>query len=266
MSDYKALTFTVEDGVGTIIMNRPEIRNAFSDDLKDDFLALFRDLQYREDLGAIVIRGDGGVFSGGGNLKGLDGAEETTTQRRRRIQSLHDWFQVYFNLEIPVIAAVDGAAYGGGFGLALGADFILCSETARFCSVFSRIGLVPDVGVLYTLPRIVGLQRAKEIALTNRPIFAEEAKQIGIAMEVYPAETLYEEADKLGKRLCKASTPAQGLTKTILNQSLNLDANALIEMEAAAQGLLLSTQYNKDCLSAFVNKQPLPFNWEKMED
>lgn len=266
MENYKALDFVVKDRVGTITMNRPEIRNAFSDDLKDDFLKLFRDVQYRTDLGAIIIRGSGGVFSGGGNLKSLNESEQTPVEKRRRIQSLHDWFQLYFNLEIPVIAAVDGAAYGGGFALALGADFVLCSEKARLCCVFSRIGLVPDVGALFTLPRIVGLQRAKEIAMTNRPIFAEEAKSLGIAMEVYPTDTLYDEADKLARRLCKSSTPAQGLTKKILNQSFNLDANALIEMESAAQGLLLSTEYNAQALASFVNKTPLAFNWEKLED
>ncbi|MBL4666317.1 MAG: enoyl-CoA hydratase/isomerase family protein [Sneathiella sp.] len=213
MEDYKALEFVLKNRVGTITMTRPEIRNAFSDDLRNDFLKLFRDIQYRTDIGAIIIRGSDGVFSGGGNLKSLNESEQTPVEKRRRIQSLHDWFQLYFNLEIPVIAAVDGAAYGGGFALALGADFVLCSEKARLCCVFSRIGLVPDVGALFTLPRIVGLQRAKEIAMTNRPIFAEEAKTLGIAMEVYPVETLYEEADKLARRLCKSSTPAQGLTK-----------------------------------------------------
>jgi 2-(1,2-epoxy-1,2-dihydrophenyl)acetyl-CoA isomerase len=187
-------------------------------------------------------------------------------QDRGRVQELHDWFQIMLNLEKPVIAAVDGAAYGGGFGLALGADFILLSERARLCSVFSRIGLIPDVSVIFTLPRMVGLQRAKEIAMTGRPVYAEEAKQIGIAMEVYPVETLYKEADKLAQRLALSSTKAQGMTKRAMNQSFTLDATAAVEVEALMQSVLFQSDYHKDAINRFVNKQPLKFNWEDMAD
>ena len=184
---------------------------------------------------------------------------------RRRMYQLHDWFQVLLNLEVPVIAAVDGAAYGGGFGLALGCDFVLASDRARFCCVFQRIGLVPDVGCLFTLPRIVGLQKAKEIAYTARPILADEAKDLGIVMDVYPPEDLMDAALALAGRLAQASTPAIGATKRILNQSFNLDAHALIEMEAAAQAIFFTTDYHKDAVRRFVDKEQLAFNWEAMD-
>lgn len=262
---YETLTYEVKDRVGIVTFTRPKQRNAFSQELKDDLLKLFRARQHDSEIGAMIITGSDGVFSAGGDLKSLNATDRPVDRDRRRIYQVHDWFQVLLNLEIPVIAAVDGPAYGGGFGLALGADFILVSERARLCCVFSRIGLVPDVGCLFTLPRIVGLQKAKEIVYTNRPIFAEEAKQLGIAMEIHPHETLMDEAMALARRLTKASTAAIGCSKRILNQSFNLDAQALVEMEAAAQAVFFATAYHKDAVANFVNKQPMDFNWEAMD-
>lgn len=262
---YETLTYEVQDRVGVVTFNRPEQRNAFTQPFKDDLLALCRARQYDTDIGALVMTGAGGAFSAGGDLKGLNAGDRTTDIDRRRIYKVHDWFQLLLNLEIPVIAAVDGPAYGGGFGLALGADFILASDRARFCCVFSRIGLVPDVGCFFTLPRIVGLQKAKEIMYTNRAILAEEAKELGIAMDVYPQEALMQEAMKLAHRLTKASTPAIGCTKRILNQSFNLDAQALVEMEAAAQAVFFASDYHKQAIANFVDKKPMAFNWEAMD-
>ena len=165
---------------------------------------------------------------------------------------------------MPVIAAVDGAAYGGGFGLALAADFVLASERARFCSVFGRIGLVPDVGVMATLPRVVGLQKAKELVFL-RPVFADEAQTLGITMATYPAEDLLPAAQALAARLRLASRDAIGAAKVILNQSFNLDAKALLEMEAAAQAVMMGSTYHKDAVRAFLDKQPLPFDWERFD-
>ncbi len=266
-ADYKAITFEVADGIGTITLNQPERRNALSPEIRDDFARLIPSLQYDTGLGAIILTGAGGVFCAGGDLKALSEGlgNRNTAEDRQRLYRYHDWFQKLLNLEIPVIAAVDGAAYGAGFSMALAADFILCSDRARLCCVFPRIGLVPDVGAFFTLPRIVGLQRAKEIMFTGRPLDAAEAKDMGIAMEVHPAGELMAAARSLGQRLCKANTPALGATKRIVNQSFNLDANALIEMEAAAQAIYFSSDYHEQAIRGFLDKQPLAYDWERMD-
>ena len=194
---------------------------------------------------------------------GLD--NRNTLDDRQRFYRYHDWFQKLLNIEIPVIAAVDGAAYGAGFSMALSADFILCSNRAKLCCVFPRVGLVPDVGAFFTLPRMVGLQKAKEIMFTGRPLDAMEAKDLGIAMEVHKSDELMNAAMELAERLCKASTPAIGATKRILNQSFNLDANALIEMEAAAQAVCLSSDYHSNAIQGFLNKNPMAYDWERMD-
>ena len=266
-TEYKAITFEVKDRIGIITMNQPERRNALSPEMRDDFGHLIPTLQYDTGLGAIILRGTDGVFCAGGDLKALsDGlGNRNTAVDRQRLYRYHDWFQKFLNLEIPVIAAVDGAAYGAGFSMALSADFILCSDRAKLCCVFPRIGLVPDVGAFFTLPRMVGLQKAKEIMFTGRPLDADEAKDLGIAMDVYGADDLMDAAMELAERLCKANTPAIGATKRIVNQSFNLDAQALIEMEAAAQAIYFSSDYHTDAIKGCLDKKPLAYDWERMD-
>ena len=266
-NEYQAITFETKDRIGIITMNQPERRNALSPEMRQDFLNLIPTLQYDTNLGAIVLQGTDGVFCAGGDLKNLAQAlkNRNTAVDRQRLYRHHDWFQKLLNLEIPVIAAVDGAAYGAGFSIALSADFILCSDRAKLCCVFPRIGLVPDVGAFFTLPRIVGLQRAKEIMFTGRPLDAKEAKELGIAMEVHDAENLKSAAMELAGRLCQANTPAIGATKRIVNLSFNLDANALIEMEAAAQAVYFSSDYHTNAIRSFLDKKPLAYDWERMD-
>ena len=191
---YRALRFEVEGRVATVTMKRPQERNCISDELKADFLHLLRELSYERGLGALIVTGAGGVFCSGGDLKYLQDSERSADWDRRRLYMLHDWMQLLMNLEIPVIAAVDGPAIGAGFGLALAADFLLCSERAYFRASFARVGLVPDAGMMHTLPRIVGMQAAKEIIFTGRSVPAEEAKDLRIALSVHKAEALMDAA------------------------------------------------------------------------
>jgi len=263
-NEYSAIKFDRRDRVGIVTLNNPKQRNPFTPALMKDFAHLFNELQLDTELGALVITGSGGHFCAGGDIKGMT-RERTVEQGRRNLYSIHDWFQKLLNLEIPVITAIDGAAYGGGFSIALASDFVLLSDRARLCCVFSRIGLVPDVGVLFTLPRIVGMQKAKELMFTARPISPQECVDLGIAMSIHTPDKLLDDAMVLANRMCEASTGAIGMTKRILNQSFQLDANALVEMEAAAQGSLLTSAYHKDAIKRFLAKEPLRFNWELMD-
>ncbi|MED5338102.1 MAG: enoyl-CoA hydratase/isomerase family protein [Pseudomonadota bacterium] len=265
-ASYAAIKVEIADHIATVTLDNPKQRNPFTAEFKQDMLTLCRDMQARDDIDVIIITGRDGVFSAGGVLRSLNNMDgRTTTGDRRRIYQIHEWFQTLLNLEMPVIAAVDGAAYGGGFGLALAADFVLASERARFCSVFGRIGLVPDVGVMATLPRVVGLQKAKELVFSSRPVFADEAQTLGITMATYPAEDLLPAAQALAARLRLASRDAIGAAKVILNQSFNLDAKALLEMEAAAQAVMMGSTYHKNAVRAFLDTQPLPFDWERFD-
>ena len=261
--DYRALRFEVTDSIGVITLCRPERRNALSDELKADLTHLMRELSADRELTALVLTGSDSIFCSGGDLKFLNQPGRSTEQDRRRIYQLHDWAQLLMNLEMPVIAAVDGPAIGAGFGIALAADFVLCSPQAVFRASFGRVGLVPDTGLFFTLPRIVGLQLAKEIIFTGRSIDAAEARELRIAMAIHPSDRLLDEAMKLARRFKDAPTAAIGASKRILNQSFNLDARALVEMEAAAQAVFFSSTFHKEAVAGFAERKPFRFDWDR---
>ncbi len=261
---YKAITYNVKDEIAVVTMNRPEARNALDITMREEIADVTLRIRDDESLKAMVLTGAGGAFCGGGDLKALTERRPTAVSGRKRIQDLHLWLPTLVNLEIPVIAAVDGAAYGGGFNLALVADFILASPRARFCSVFGRIGLVPDVGGFYLLPRIVGLQRAKDLMFTARSFGPEEAKEMGIVYEIHPEDVLMERAMEFAGRFRHASRQAIGLTKNVLNQSLTLDEGAVGQLEAYAQSVAFTTDYCGEAINNFLEKRPLEFDWDKM--
>mgnify|MGYP001561452087 CR=1 FL=1 len=244
-----------------IMLNRPERRNAFDLEMRAAMAdAVF---QARDDaqVKSVILCGAGQHFSAGGDLKSLSEKPLPPSAARDRIRRLHLWFRELVNLEKPVIAAVEGAAYGGGFHLALAADFILAARDARFCAVFARMGMVPDLGGFYLLPRIVGLQRAKEIVFTGREISAKEAADLGMVFEVHEPGTTLAQARELAERMASAPTEALGMAKNVLNRSFNLDQDTLAEMEASAQAIALNSQYHQDAVQRFLNKEAMAYTW-----
>ena len=262
--NYKAIIYEIKDEIAVVTLNRPEARNALDIAMREEIADVTLRIRDDESLKAMILTGVGGAVCGGGDLKALTEKKPSAVSGRKRIQDLHLWLTNLINLEIPVIAAVDGAAYGGGFNLALVADFILASPRARFCSVFGRIGLVPDVGGFYLLPRIVGLQRAKDIMFTARSFGPEEAKEMGIVYEIHSEDVLLERAMEFAGRFRHASRQAIGLTKNVLNQSLNLDEKAVGQLEAYAQSVAFTTDYCGEAINNFLEKRPLEFDWDKM--
>ena len=264
--DFETLRYETDEGVGIITFTRPRVRHALDITMRNEIAALLPAICDDESLRALVIIGSGGAFCAGGDLKSLSSEERTIEASRERITRLHTWFAELSNLELPVIAAVDGPAYGAGMNLALCADFVLASKRARFCAVFGRIGLVPDLGGFFLLPRIVGLQRAKELVLTARSVGAEEAKDLGFVLEIHEPEELMEAAIRMAKRFGKSSRVATGQAKAILNQSFHTDQRALADMEAWAQAVCLGSEYHKAAVRRFLDKQPLEFDWDRMDN
>jgi len=245
-----------------VTLNRPERRNAFDLEMRKAIGEAVLAARDDAEVKAVVLTGSGGAFCAGGDLSALSSQERPAFGDRERIRRLHPWFRELVHLEKPVIAAVEGPAFGAGFNLALAADFILGASSARFCAVFGRIGLVPDLGGFFLLPRIVGLQRAKELVFSAREVGAEEALRLGILYAVHPAERLLQEALALAARFHGASTEAIGIAKSVLTRSFNLDYDTLAELEASAQALALHSEYHKDAVARFLEKKPLAFRWD----
>jgi 2-(1,2-epoxy-1,2-dihydrophenyl)acetyl-CoA isomerase len=161
---------------------------------------------------------------------------------------------------------VNGHAAGAGFGLALMADFIFASPSTRFTCSFARIGLIPDWGLLYTLPRAIGMQKAKDIIFSGRRVKPEEAKALGFVHTVVEKdEELVDAASNFARRFCKASTPAIATAKVLLQKTFESDHRTMLEYEAFGQAQLYPTEFHKDAIRRFAAKEPAMFDWEQME-
>ncbi len=255
------IQFTCEDGVGTILLNRPAARNALDHatvvELDDLLVRITRD----DTIRAVILTGAGGAFCAGGDVRSMNETPRSAQDWRSAMRRAHRIVRALHGLDRPVIAAVDGVAFGAGFSLALLADIVLVSSRARFCMAFGRVGLVPDYGALYTLPRVVGLQRAKELVFSAREVGAEEARTLGLALEVHPPEHLLARAGELARALAGASPHAMAITKDALNASLGNELEAMLQLEANAQGIAGTTDYAREAFRRFADKQPARFHW-----
>ena len=256
--------FEVTGGVARFTLNCPRKLNALTAELKNDFVAMLDQVEGNPQVKALIIAGEGRAFSAGGDVSSMGASEKPTHLFRDRVQSMHRWMKRLYDLDCLVIAEVNGLAYGGGMALALAADFVLASPKARFCAVFGRIGLIPDMAMLYTLPRAVGTQRAKELMYTARSIGAEEAQALGIVLAVHSDNELRNESERLARRLAQGSRQAIGLTKHLVNRSHESDYDTMAELEANGQAMMHDTDFHQEAVRRFGAKEPSLYNWDDL--
>ncbi len=258
MNDYETILCELPQPdieVATITLNRPASLNALSRRMADELTDALGKLATDAHVRVLVLRGAGHAFCSGGDVRdmagaGPRGADESLRgmdRYRRMTLALHEFRH-------PVIAAVDGVAFGAGMSIALLADLVLLSDRARLCMVFQRVGLIPDCGALYTLPRIVGVQQAKALALTAREINATEAHAMGLSLEVVPWQQLEARALDLAQSIAKGSSVSLALTKQALDASLQSDLATMLTMEASGQAVALASQEHRLATQAFVRK------------
>jgi len=267
MTENVHTLFDVADGIATLTLNRPEAKNALSNEMRVELERALDECRDRagDDIKVLIITGAGGAFCAGGDVKGMGERSKDPIANRDRMRSSHDTMYKLAHLELPVIALVDGPAAGAGANIALSADFVLATPRGFFVQAFGRIGLVPDWGGFYVLPRMVGLQKAKELVFTARRVHAEEAKELGMVYDIVGQETAMDEAREFASRFCNASTSAIGIAKNILNQSYNLDHRTLIELEASGQSIARMSDFHKEAVRRFKDKEPSLFDWEALE-
>lgn len=249
-------------GVAVVTLDRPGIKNALSPAMADELTALFTQMAHDDSLRAVVLTGAGGDFCAGGDVKAMGGGgPRTHEQRYAGMQRYRRLVNALLGLDKPVIAALDGVAYGAGFSMALTADIVLVSTRVRLAMVFHRIGLVPDLGAWYTLPRVVGLQRAKELVFSAREVGAQEALQMGLALEVLTPEALLPRALALARSFEGASAIALSLSKRALQASLQSDLDSMLDLEAAGQAIASGSDYTREAVRRFAGKEPAQFRW-----
>jgi 2-(1,2-epoxy-1,2-dihydrophenyl)acetyl-CoA isomerase len=255
---YEHLIYEVEDSVARITLNRPERMNAMSTDLRDEIRVAVESAGADAGVKVIVISGMGDrAFSAGADVKDMgEGGAPPSSQVREEVRN--GWNKMVLALletPKPVIAMVNGVAAGGGFGLALACDIRIASENARFGQVFVNIGLVPDCGSTFFLPRLVGTGRALDMIYSGRVIDAAEADRIGLVNMVVPAADLEKVTMDYARQLASKPPLAHAGAKDLVYKGLVSDLRTALDAEADLQALMFSTEDHHEGVSAFLEKR-----------
>jgi 2-(1,2-epoxy-1,2-dihydrophenyl)acetyl-CoA isomerase len=256
---YRTIVVDRGDGVATVTMNRPEARNALDLAMREELSQALDELAADPGVRVVILTGAGGHFSAGGDVKSMQ-RRHTAAEGRARVESLNRFVTRLFHLPKPTIAMVDGFAVGAGCNIALGCDVVVASDRARFGEVFARIGLVPDGGGTWLLPRLAGLNKAKELVFTADVIDAPEALRIGLVNRVVPAAELESATRALAARVAAMPPQALALAKTLLNRSPEVGLAAGLEAEAHAQAQAITTDDHAEGVRAFLEKRPARFS------
>ena len=247
--------FTIQDRetVRWLTLDRPETKNAIPPDGWRHLQSGFEEFE-ASDQRVLVVGGAGGAFCSGADL-GADSGDQTVADRRRRLGRVGDAALALHRLTKPTIAAVDGVAAGAGMNLALGCDIVIASERARFTEIFVRRGLTVDFGGTWILPRLVGLQRAKELAFTGRIVESDEALAIGLVLEVVSVAELEPRVTEIAEQVAANAPVGMMFTKQGLNASFESAMSEAIGREGKAQVVCLGSTDVVEGVAAFVEKR-----------
>jgi enoyl-CoA hydratase/carnithine racemase len=245
-----------KDGVVTVTMNRPERKNAANGAMLRELRTTFEEIEDSPDDRCMVLTGAGGAFCSGADLSDPSGpATDPTRSGLARMRRLGDVALSLHHISKPTIAKVDGFAVGAGLSLALGCDLIVCSDRAKLSMIFARRGLALDNGASFLLPRLVGMAKAKEIALFGGMWSGEEAAGMGLINRVLPLDELDAFVEDWARTLAAGPPLALSMTKTLLHASSLASMEQAVEDEARCQALNFSTMDTAEAMAAFAEKR-----------
>jgi 2-(1,2-epoxy-1,2-dihydrophenyl)acetyl-CoA isomerase len=249
-----------DDGVAHLTLNRPDAANAFDVRLANDLADAAAGLAGDPSVRAVLLTGAGARFCAGGDVRAFASAgDDLHNAIAEVVAPLHRAVDDLAALDAPVIAAVQGSAAGAGLALVVGADYVLAAQSAKLVMAYTGIGLIPDGGSTWYLPRVIGLRRATELALTNRVLSADEACDWGLVNRVVADADLHSEAAAVAANLAAGPTRALGAAKRLLRQSLDHDLNEQLDAEAAAMVAAGRSVDGREGVAAFVEKRAAEF-------
>jgi len=255
---YTCLSLRIADGVATLALNRPEVYNALNDEITYEMQDALKAIAKDDAVRVVVLTGEGKAFCSGQDLKASAGQEN-----RSFMDSLHKRYNPIIramrNLPKPIVCRLNGVAAGAGYSLALACDVIVASEDATLIEVFVNIGLVPDSGSSYFLPRLVGMSRAFELCSMGTKVKASEAAAMGLVSMVVPADQLDTAVKRYTDYYAQAPTKAIGLIKKMLNKSATSTLEEMLDYEAYCQEIAGSSADYKEGVKAFLEKRKAVF-------
>ena len=248
------ILFEITEGVGKITLNRPEKFHSVVRELALDLQRALDECAKNNEIRAVFITASGKAFCAGQDL-----SEATAPDAPNITKIIQEHYNPIIrkirNLEKPVVAAVNGVAAGAGASIALCCDIVVAKESASFIQAFSKIGLIPDSGATYFLPRLIGSQKAAAIMMTAEPIKADEAKKMGMIYKTFPDENFEEESWELVKKIAKMPTKGLALTKQLLNASFTNNLEEQLIEEENCQKIAAATEDFREGVSAFLEKR-----------
>jgi 2-(1,2-epoxy-1,2-dihydrophenyl)acetyl-CoA isomerase len=256
---FETILYESKEGVATITLNRPDRLNAISATLAEELTRALDQASTDAAARCLILTGAGRGFCAGLDLQSIPTKDGDFAPGDTLRSSFHPIIRRIVTIEKPVIAAVNGTAAGAGASLALACDLRIASTKASFLQAFVRIGLVPDSGATYFLPRLIGYARALELAMLGEIIDAERALSFGLVTRLVEPDALMEEATTLARKLAEGPTFALALTRKAMTYGSNADFEGAIDFEADLQTLAASTADAKEGIAAFLEKRPAKF-------
>jgi len=256
--NYQNIIYEKTGNVAVITMNQPNSMNAISAGLMVDLESAFSDIEAGDDVRALIITGGEKVFAAGANIKELN-IIDTPVAAHGLLKKFRRCFDRLTALDIPVIAAVSGFAFGAGCELALACDIRIASETALFGLPEITLGLMPGAGGTQRLPRLIGMGRAYEILFSGKPVKAQRAFEMGLVNDVWPENQLLEKAMILAAQMAKQPAFSANLIKTAVKKGMDMELSAALDYEARCFEILFSTHDQKEGTAAFVEKRKPDF-------
>ncbi len=261
MQTLNTLTFTQEEQVAIITLNRPDAANGINLTMAKELEICAKTCQEDDGIRAVLLTANGKMFSAGGDLKSFaEEGDNMATAVEQLIVHLHCAVTRLSEMNKPLVVAVNGTAAGAGFSLACIGDLVYAADNAKFTMAYSAAGLTPDAGASYFLPRLIGLRKTQELMLTNALIRAEDAQAIGVVTSVISADQLLETALNAAKQLAQGPTAAYGTIKKLLLKSQNNNLDAQLALEGRNMVNSMNTQDGKEGVSAFLEKRKPVFS------
>jgi 2-(1,2-epoxy-1,2-dihydrophenyl)acetyl-CoA isomerase len=258
---YETILYEKTGGVADVALNRPKKLNAFDATMHEELYAALDGAASDEEVRCVVVRGEGRGFSAGADLAGiLEGSDGTPDLGAYLRNTYSRLVRRMVSMEKPIVASLHGPVYGAGVGIALACDLRIAAQSAKFSVAFIKIGLMPDAGVSFFLPRVVGLGHALEMSMLGDPVEADEALRTGLVNRMVPDESLAEETAALAARLAAMPTAAIGRTKGALYASFEADLETVLEREAEGQTFCGYTADHREGVAAFFEKREARFS------
>jgi 2-(1,2-epoxy-1,2-dihydrophenyl)acetyl-CoA isomerase len=257
-----SIEFKKENGVATIALNRPEVFNSFNREMALAVITALADCEADKEVRCIVLTGNGKAFCAGQDLNEAIDPNNGITFEVILNEHYNPIVRRVRNIEKPVIAAVNGVAAGAGANIAFACDFAVASKKASFTQAFSKIGLVPDSGGTFFLPRLVGLQRATAMMMLSDKMSAEEAERIGLIYKAVEEEDFKTFITDLSLKLANMPTKALGMTKRLINAGFDNNLDQQLDMEGSLQIIAGESYDYQEGVNAFLEKRAPKFKGE----